>query len=76
MIHSTAVVQPGAEISPDAEIGPYAVIGAHVKIGPETRLLAQRTSMLVKQLRRFSERQLRCGEQQHAPIERINRLRS
>lgn len=40
MIHSTAVVRPGAEISPDAEIGPYAVIGAHVKIGPETRLLA------------------------------------
>jgi UDP-N-acetylglucosamine acyltransferase len=38
MIHSTAIVYPGAQIADDAEIGPYAVIGAHVKIGSGTKV--------------------------------------
>jgi len=32
-IHSTAVIQPGAEVGSDCEIGPYCVIGANVKLG-------------------------------------------
>jgi UDP-N-acetylglucosamine acyltransferase len=35
-IHSTAIIEPGAEIGEDVEIGPYAVIGAHVTIGART----------------------------------------
>jgi UDP-N-acetylglucosamine acyltransferase len=35
-IHSTAVVDPGAEIDPSCEIGPYAVVGPHVKLGART----------------------------------------
>ena len=38
MIHSTAIVYPGANIAPDVEIGPYAVIGPHVEIGPGCRI--------------------------------------
>jgi UDP-N-acetylglucosamine acyltransferase len=38
MIHSTAIVYPGAQIAEDAEIGPYAVIGANVKIGRGTKV--------------------------------------
>lgn len=33
MIHSTALVDPGAKIAAGVEIGPYAVIGPHVEIG-------------------------------------------
>ncbi len=36
MIHSTAIIQPGAQIDPSAEIGPYAVIGENVRIGAGT----------------------------------------
>lgn len=36
MIHSTAIIAPGAEIAEDVQIGPYAVIGANVKIGKGT----------------------------------------
>jgi len=36
MIHSTAIVHPGANIAADVEIGPYAVIGEHVTIGSGT----------------------------------------
>ena len=32
-IHTTAVVEAGAEIGRDVEIGPYAVIGPHVVLG-------------------------------------------
>jgi UDP-N-acetylglucosamine acyltransferase len=35
-IHSTAVIEPGAEIDPSVTIGPYTVIGPHVKIGAGT----------------------------------------
>ena len=38
MIHSTAIIYPGAEIDEGVEIGPYAVIGAHVKIGKGTKV--------------------------------------
>src|SRR5262249_36304248 len=34
VIHSTAIVHPGAEIADGVDIGPYAIIGADVKIGP------------------------------------------
>ena len=35
-IHSTAIIEPGAEIDSTASIGPYSLIGPHVKIGPGT----------------------------------------
>jgi len=34
MIHSTAIVHPGARLADDIEIGAYSVIGPHVEIGP------------------------------------------
>lgn len=37
-IHSTAIIQPGAEIGVDVQIGPYAVIGPHVKIGDRSKI--------------------------------------
>jgi len=39
-IHSTAVIDRGAEIAADVHIGPYCVIGPHVLIGEGCRLLA------------------------------------
>ena len=33
MIHSTAIIDPGADLDPSVEVGPYAVIGEHVRIG-------------------------------------------
>jgi UDP-N-acetylglucosamine acyltransferase len=38
MVHSTAVIHPGARIGADCEIGPYCVIGEHVELGPGCRL--------------------------------------
>jgi UDP-N-acetylglucosamine acyltransferase len=38
LIHSTAMVDPGAELDSSVEVGPYAVIGPHVRIGPGTRI--------------------------------------
>ena len=35
-IHSTAIVDPGAQIGSGVEIGPYSVVGAEVKIGEGT----------------------------------------
>lgn len=35
-IHSTAVVDPGAQIAADVEIGPYAIVGPNVIIGAGT----------------------------------------
>ena len=35
-IHSTAIIDPGAEIDSTVSIGPYSLIGQHVKIGPGT----------------------------------------
>ena len=33
MIHSTAIVHPGAKLAADVEVGAYAVIDEHVEIG-------------------------------------------
>jgi UDP-N-acetylglucosamine acyltransferase len=38
LIHTTAVVDPGAEIAADASVGPYAVIGPGVVIGAGTEI--------------------------------------
>lgn len=38
MIHSTAIVDPGACLAEDVEVGPYSVIGADVEIGPGSRI--------------------------------------
>jgi UDP-N-acetylglucosamine acyltransferase len=38
MIHSTAIVHPGAVIADGVEIGPYSVIGENVKIGKGTKI--------------------------------------
>jgi UDP-N-acetylglucosamine acyltransferase len=35
-IHSTAIVDPGAEVHPDARVGAYAVIGDGVRVGAGT----------------------------------------
>jgi UDP-N-acetylglucosamine acyltransferase len=37
-IHTTAVIEPGAELGRDVEIGPYCVIGPAVMIGDRTRI--------------------------------------
>lgn len=39
-IHSTAIVDRGAEIAEGAVIGPYCVLGPHVKIGAGTKLMS------------------------------------
>lgn len=36
MIHSTAIIAPGADLDSSVSVGPYAVIGEHVKIGAGT----------------------------------------
>ncbi len=38
MIHSTAIVHPGAQIADGVEIGPYTIIGEHVRIGRGSRV--------------------------------------
>ncbi|HJW38471.1 MAG TPA: acyl-ACP--UDP-N-acetylglucosamine O-acyltransferase [Candidatus Udaeobacter sp.] len=35
-IHSTALVDPGAQLGADAEIGPFSIIGSQVSIGEKT----------------------------------------
>lgn len=40
MIHSTAIIDKGAEIDSTAEIGPYCTIGPKVKIGAGTKLMS------------------------------------
>ncbi len=37
-IHTTAIIDPGAELADDVTVGPYSVIGEHVKIGPGTSI--------------------------------------
>ena len=36
MIHSTAIIDPGAELADDVEVGPWSIIGPDVKIGSGT----------------------------------------
>lgn len=38
MIHSTAIIHPGARLAADVEIGPYAVIDEHVELGSGCRV--------------------------------------
>ncbi len=38
MIHSTAIIHPGAKVAETAEIGPYVVIGENVTIGKGTKV--------------------------------------
>jgi len=38
MIHSTAIIHPGAQLGTNVSIGPYAVIGEHVVIGDDTTI--------------------------------------
>jgi len=37
-IHSTAVVESGAELGEDTEVGPHCYVGPHVVLGPRCRL--------------------------------------
>ena len=37
-IHSTAIVDPGAELDSTVSVGPYTVIGPHVKVGAGTTI--------------------------------------
>jgi UDP-N-acetylglucosamine acyltransferase len=39
-VHSTAVVEDGAELGPGVKIGPYAVIGPRVRLGPGVEVMA------------------------------------
>jgi UDP-N-acetylglucosamine acyltransferase len=39
-IHSTAIVDPGAQIGSDVEIGPYCVVGAEAVIGDRSHIQA------------------------------------
>ena len=38
MIHSTAIVDPGARIGANVKIGPYSLIGPDVEIGDNTEI--------------------------------------
>ena len=40
LIHSTAIVDPGAELDSSVSVGPYTVIGPHVKVGAGTTIAA------------------------------------
>ncbi|MCM0606713.1 MAG: acyl-ACP--UDP-N-acetylglucosamine O-acyltransferase [Xanthomonadaceae bacterium] len=40
MIHSTAIIEKGAELDSGVEVGPYCIIGPKVKIGTGTRLMS------------------------------------
>jgi UDP-N-acetylglucosamine acyltransferase len=38
MVHSTAIIHPGAQIGAQCEIGPYCIIGEHVTLGDGCKL--------------------------------------
>ncbi len=38
VIHSTAIIDPGARLAPDVSVGPYSIIGAEVEIGSGTQV--------------------------------------
>ncbi len=40
MIHSTAIVDPGARVAPSARIGPYCIVGAEAEIGEDCEFQA------------------------------------
>lgn len=37
-IHSTAIIEPGAELGNNVSIGPYSIIGADVKVGDDCKV--------------------------------------
>ena len=37
-IHSTAIVEDGAELADDVQVGPFCFVGRHVRVGPGTRV--------------------------------------
>lgn len=39
-IHSSAIVEPGAELARDVVVGPFCHVGSRAKIGPGTRLIS------------------------------------
>jgi len=39
-VHSTAIVDSGAELADGVEVGPYSILGPGVKIGARTRLIS------------------------------------
>lgn len=39
-IHSTSIIEPGAELADDVEVGPFCYIGSKVRIGSGTRLIS------------------------------------
>ena len=38
MIHSSAIIHPGARLGAGVSVGPYSIIGEHVEIGDNTRI--------------------------------------
>ena len=38
MIHSTAIIHPGAKLGAGVSVGPYSIIGEHVEIGDNTTI--------------------------------------
>ncbi len=40
MIHSSAIIHPGAEIERDVEIGPWCIVGPNARIGKGSKLLS------------------------------------
>ena len=38
MIHSSAIIHPGAKLGAGVTVGPYSIIGEHVEIGDNTRI--------------------------------------
>jgi UDP-N-acetylglucosamine acyltransferase len=39
-VHSTAIIEPGAELAADVDIGPFCLVGPHVRLGAGTRLIS------------------------------------
>lgn len=37
-IHSTAIIDPGAELGPGVEVGPFSIIGPGVRVGANTKI--------------------------------------
>lgn len=42
-IHSTAIIEPGAQLAEDVEIGPYSIVGSQVVLAQGVRLLSHVT---------------------------------
>ena len=40
-VHSTAIIEDGANVDPSTEIGAYAHVGANATLGPGVRLHAK-----------------------------------